>query len=377
MPPPVTEPVSAERLLDALDPEQREVATTLRGPVRVLAGAGTGKTRAITHRIAHGVHSGLYVPTEVLAVTFTTRAAGEMRGRLRGLAVQGVQARTFHSAALRQLRYFWPHAYGTELPSIIESKIPLVVAAARRVRLSTDQALLRDLASEIEWSKVSNVRPDDYAGIAGPRGRSVAGADPETVARILAAYEEAKRERGQMDMEDVLLLTAGLLAERRAGRGAGASPVQVVRRRRVPGRLAAPVGPARPLARRPARDLRRRRPRPDHLLLRRRQRRLPARLPVEAPRHHLGRAGTQLPLHPAGRRRGQHSARRLREPYRPAAGAASRRSRRHLRGPPRRGGRGGGRRRQDRGAAQERSADVRDRRPVPHQRPVRGRTRRP
>ncbi len=207
------EPVSTERLLDALDPEQREVAVTLRGPVRVLAGAGTGKTRAITHRIAHGVHSGLYVPTEVLAVTFTTRAAGEMRGRLRGLAVQGVQARTFHSAALRQLRYFWPHAYGTELPSIIESKIPLVVAAARRVRLSTDQALLRDLASEIEWSKVSNVRPDDYAGVAGTRGRSVAGADPETVGRILAAYEEAKRERGQMDMEDVLLLTAGLLTE--------------------------------------------------------------------------------------------------------------------------------------------------------------------
>jgi DNA helicase-2/ATP-dependent DNA helicase PcrA len=202
-----------ERLLDALDPEQREVAVTLRGPVRVLAGAGTGKTRAITHRIAYGVHSGLYVPTEVLAVTFTTRAAGEMRGRLRGLGVAGVQARTFHSAALRQLRYFWPHAYGTELPSLIESKIPLVVAAARRLRLNTDQALLRDLASEIEWAKVSNVRPDDYVAAGAAARRSVAGADPEVVGRVLDAYEEAKRERGQIDMEDILLLTAGMLAE--------------------------------------------------------------------------------------------------------------------------------------------------------------------
>ena len=95
-------------VLQGLDPEQRQVAEALRGPVRVLAGAGTGKTRAITHRIAHGVAAGVYQPTEVLAVTFTTRAAGEMRGRLRRLGTDGVQARTFHSAALRQLRYFWP-----------------------------------------------------------------------------------------------------------------------------------------------------------------------------------------------------------------------------------------------------------------------------
>ncbi|WP_134742241.1 ATP-dependent DNA helicase UvrD2 [Nocardioides sp. 503] len=200
-------------LLAALDPEQRRVAEALRGPVRVLAGAGTGKTRAITHRIAHGVATGVYAPSEVLAVTFTTRAAGEMRGRLRGLGASGVQARTFHSAALRQLRYFWPHVHGTELPSLIESKIGLLATAARRQRLSSDQALLRDLASEIEWSKVSNVHPDDYARLAEARGRSVAGQDPETVGRVFAAYEEVKRAQGRMDMEDVLLLTAGMLAE--------------------------------------------------------------------------------------------------------------------------------------------------------------------
>ncbi|MDX6373842.1 MAG: ATP-dependent helicase UvrD/PcrA [Nocardioidaceae bacterium] len=200
-------------LLAALDPEQRLVAEALRGPVRVLAGAGTGKTRAITHRIAHGVATGVYAPSEVLAVTFTTRAAGEMRGRLRGLGAGSVQARTFHSAALRQLRYFWPHVQGSELPQLIESKIGLLATATRRQRLNTDQALLRDLASEIEWAKVSNVGPATYVEIAEARSRSVAGQTLEVVAHVFDAYEEVKRDQGRMDMEDVLLLTAGMLAE--------------------------------------------------------------------------------------------------------------------------------------------------------------------
>src|SRR5688500_16322366 len=139
-------------LLDALDPEQRQVAEALRGPVRVLAGAGTGKTRAVTHRIAHGVAQGVYAPTEVLALSFTTRAAGEMRERLRVLGATGVQARTFHSAALRQLRFFWPRVHQRELPELIESKLGMLALAARRQRLGVDQATLRDLASEIEWS---------------------------------------------------------------------------------------------------------------------------------------------------------------------------------------------------------------------------------
>ncbi|MCM0619316.1 ATP-dependent DNA helicase UvrD2 [Nocardioides bruguierae] len=209
----MSSPSGPEALLAALDPEQRQVAETLRGPVRVLAGAGTGKTRAITHRVAYGVASGLYVPTEVLAVTFTTRAAGEMRQRLRTLGAGGVQARTFHSAALRQLRYFWPHVHGTGLPELTESKLGMVAGAARRLRLRLDQATLRDLAGEIEWSKVSNVDPETYPRLAEARGRSVNGLDHETVARVLGAYEEVKRAEGRMDMEDALLLTAGLLAE--------------------------------------------------------------------------------------------------------------------------------------------------------------------
>lgn len=201
----------SERLLGALDPEQLQVAEALRGPVRVLAGAGTGKTRAITHRIAHGVLSGVYAPSEVLAVTFTTRAAGELRERLRTLGAPGVQARTFHSAALRQLRYFWPHVHGTELPELVESKLPMVGAACRSLGLPTDPAVLRDLASEIEWAKVSNVSADTYPSVAAQKARSVGSLEPAAVARAMAAYEDVKRAQGRMDMEDVLLLTAGLL----------------------------------------------------------------------------------------------------------------------------------------------------------------------
>ncbi|MBA2463650.1 MAG: ATP-dependent DNA helicase UvrD2 [Nocardioidaceae bacterium] len=207
------ESVTADRLLEALDPEQRAVALALQGPVRVLAGAGTGKTRAITHRIAYGVASGVYNPAEILAVTFTTRAAGEMRGRLRALGAGGVQARTFHSAALRQARYFWPLVYGGELPVLTESKLALLGNAARRNRVQTDQATLRDLAGEVEWAKVSNVRPDDYADVAEGRGRTVSGVDPATVARVFATYEDVKRDQGRMDMEDVLLVAAALLSE--------------------------------------------------------------------------------------------------------------------------------------------------------------------
>jgi DNA helicase-2/ATP-dependent DNA helicase PcrA len=202
-------------VLAALDPEQRAVATALHGPVCVLAGAGTGKTRAITHRIAHGVLSGAYVPQQILAVTFTTRAAGELRGRLRELGAAGVQARTFHSAALRQLQYFWPRAVGGEPPRIVDSKAPLVTEAAGRSRLRLSRPELRDLAAEIEWAKVTMAAPDDYPAAAAKAARiPPAGLDPASMARLYAGYEEVKRRRGVMDLEDVLLLTVGVLEDR-------------------------------------------------------------------------------------------------------------------------------------------------------------------
>ncbi len=207
--------VDADAVLIALDPEQRAVATSLRGPVCVLAGAGTGKTRAITHRIAYGVHSGVYAPTQVLAVTFTARAAGEMRTRLRDLAVVGVQARTFHSAALRQLQYFWPQAVGGALPPLVDHKARLVGEAASRLRLPVDRAAVRDLSAEIEWSKVSMLTPDEYPAAAAAAKRGApAGLDAPTVARLLRSYEDVKTDRAVIDFEDVLLLTAGILEER-------------------------------------------------------------------------------------------------------------------------------------------------------------------
>ncbi|MVO83268.1 AAA family ATPase [Streptomyces sp. p1417] len=206
-------PDTADAVLDGLDPEQREVATALHGPVCVLAGAGTGKTRAITHRIAYGVRAGILQPTSVLAVTFTNRAAGEMRGRLRQLGATGVQARTFHSAALRQLQYFWPKAVGGQLPRLVERKIQLVAEAAAACRVRLDRNELRDVTGEIEWSKVTQTVPQDYAAAAAKAGRDTPRAAAE-ISQLYAAYEDLKRDRTVIDFEDVLLLAVGILQDR-------------------------------------------------------------------------------------------------------------------------------------------------------------------
>lgn len=209
-------PLHPDAILDALDPEQRDVALALTGPVCVLAGAGTGKTRAITHRIAYGVRNGTYKPTSVLAVTFTARAAGEMRTRLRDLGVVGVQARTFHAAALRQLGYFWPRVVGGAPPRILEHKAPAVAEAARRVGVSVDRVAVRDLSSEVEWAKVSLVTAEDYVKAAQVDDRPApSGYDHQTVARLITAYEDVKTERGVIDFEDVLLMLADMLNSHR------------------------------------------------------------------------------------------------------------------------------------------------------------------
>ncbi len=206
-----------EAVLAALDPEQRQVALAVTGPVCVLAGAGTGKTRAVAHRIAYAALTGVVDPAHVLAVTFTTRAAGEMRARLVQLAGSGgglerVQARTFHSAALRQLTHFWPATVGGRPPAVLDSKVSLLAEAARGLRVSAGVAELRDVASEIEWAKVSQVRPDGYAGSSAKAGRTPPLA-AEVVARLYARYEDLCRERHLVDFESVLELTAAILAE--------------------------------------------------------------------------------------------------------------------------------------------------------------------
>lgn len=205
----------AEELLKHLDPDQAKAARALQGPVCIRAGAGTGKTRAITYRIAYGVRTGVYNPYSVLAVTFTVRAAAEMGSRLRLLGVQGVQARTFHSAALRQLRYFWPTAIGGQLPKLIENKSSLVGAVAARLGLPKERAAVRDYCAAIEMAAVSMVSPEEYGKWVKSTGtQPPAGISTYDMADILRGYSEAKRERSVIDFEDVLALTCGMIEER-------------------------------------------------------------------------------------------------------------------------------------------------------------------
>lgn len=205
-----TIPATAQQVLEGLDPEQRAAATAVRGPVCILAGAGTGKTRAITHRIAYAVRSGVVTADAVLAVTFTARAAGELRTRLRALGASGVQARTFHAAALRQLNYFAPQILGGPMPSVTDNAMRLIVQATNRLRLRTDRAELRDLAGEIDWAKSSLVAPADYVSAASRANRGIS-VTPAKVAEVYAGYEEVKRANNQIDFADLLLIMSGAL----------------------------------------------------------------------------------------------------------------------------------------------------------------------
>ncbi len=201
--------MEAGQVLEGLDDEQRAVAESLEGPVMVLAGAGTGKTRAITHRIAYGVLTGAHDPRRTLAVTFTNRAAGELRARLRSLGVAGVQARTFHAAALRQLRYFWPRLSDRAFPEIMPSKASLIARALSANDISPDTSLVRDVSSDIEWARVNFLDEHTLATTEVSRDLSLDAAD---LARVLASYEQAKSDRGVIDFEDVMIVLVGALS---------------------------------------------------------------------------------------------------------------------------------------------------------------------
>ena len=212
----------AEEILSALDDDQREVALATRGPVCVIAGAGTGKTRAITHRIAYAAAIGTMDPSKVLALTFTARAAGEMRTRLRSLGVPTVAARTVHSAALKQLIYFWPTVFGGRTPDLMSSKTPFLTEAVNRADLTseiriTSRETMRDIATEIEWAKVSQVAPIDYLDQVNAR-QMKPRVKAEHIAAIYVAYESLKKQELAIDFEDVLLLTSAMLEEERTVR---------------------------------------------------------------------------------------------------------------------------------------------------------------
>ena len=219
--------IANDQILNGLDPDQLAVVTAIRGPVCVIAGAGTGKTRVITNRIAYAINSGVTDPTKVLALTFTARAAGEMRARLRTLGVPNVAARTFHSAALKQLLYFWPYSFGGQFPKLLTTKSSFISQAIERAEIAmpAQAASLRELASEIEWAKVLEISPDTYQEAAIAASRSVrlpnskSGSENlEIVAKVYEAYESLKKQERALDFEDILLLTVGMLEEDRGVR---------------------------------------------------------------------------------------------------------------------------------------------------------------
>ena len=200
----------AELVLAGLDPEQRLIAEHLRGPISVLAGAGTGKTRAITHRIAYGVRTGVYAPERVLAVTFTRKAAGELQGRLRALGADGVRAQTFHGAALSQLGHFWPDVIGGSAPQILPGKVAALSQTVEAAGMRLGGEALRDLAAEIEWRKTSMLSIDDYAARIDQRPIPT-GLTPEQLIDLHTRYAGLLEERRQIDFEDVLVLLTGML----------------------------------------------------------------------------------------------------------------------------------------------------------------------
>ncbi|AKK08112.1 ATP-dependent DNA helicase UvrD2 [Corynebacterium testudinoris] len=198
--------------LQDLDDDQRVAATAPRGPVCILAGAGTGKTRTITYRIAHLIDQGFVSPNRVLAVTFTSRAAGEMRHRLSLMGIGGVQARTFHAAARRQLSYFWPQVAGSLPWRLLDNKFPLVGRAARSVGVESSKENVRDLLSEIEWAKATLISADQYVEFTANSDRTPP-VPAEKVAEVYRRYEASKStEEGiLLDFDDLLLHVAAAL----------------------------------------------------------------------------------------------------------------------------------------------------------------------
>jgi DNA helicase-2/ATP-dependent DNA helicase PcrA len=199
-----------ETVLAGLNEAQREAALALRGPVAILAGAGTGKTTTITHRIAWQVRSGAFEPSQILAVTFTDKAAGELRGRLVALGVEGVEARTFHSAALSQLSRLWSAYTGEALPEVLDHKAPLISSLANGLPPPHKFLPRRELAGEIEWAKNRMIPPGRYLDELGDHEPPIPA---DLMLRVYDGYERRKRSMGRLDFEDMLGLVLRLFDE--------------------------------------------------------------------------------------------------------------------------------------------------------------------
>ena len=197
-----------ERLLDGLNEAQREAVTATSGPVVIIAGAGSGKTRVISHRAAYAIETGAVRSDRILLVTFTDKAATEMVERVRALGHPGVMAKTFHAAALAQLRHFWPSRHdGAPLPRVSDGKGRILYPLASRLPGGYRFTQVKDLAETIEWAKVRRIPPERWIADGGDRAPIPA----ELFARVYADYERAKTRAGEIDFEDMLVETVRLL----------------------------------------------------------------------------------------------------------------------------------------------------------------------
>jgi DNA helicase-2/ATP-dependent DNA helicase PcrA len=209
---PITNP---ERLLDGLNDAQREAVTITAGPLAIIAGAGSGKTRVISHRAAYAIETGVVATDKVLLVTFTDKAAAEMVGRMAALGHRGVMAKTFHAMALTQLRYFWPSRHeGASMPTVSDGKGRLLYPLAGRLPGGYKFTQVKDLAETIEWAKVRRIRPDRWVAEGGEKAPIPA----DLFARLYADYERAKSRAGLIDFEDMLVETVDLLETDTAAR---------------------------------------------------------------------------------------------------------------------------------------------------------------
>jgi DNA helicase-2/ATP-dependent DNA helicase PcrA len=200
--------LDSARLLEGLNEAQREAASIATGPLAIIAGAGSGKTRVISHRAAYAIETGAVAADRVLLVTFTEKAATEMVSRMSALGHPGVAARTFHAAALAQLRHFWPSRHGgSPAPAILDSKARLLVPLARRLPGGYAFTTVKDLAEAIEWAKVRRIAPEQWEA----EGADRAPIPANLFARLYADYERGKVRAGVIDFEDMLVETVRLL----------------------------------------------------------------------------------------------------------------------------------------------------------------------
>ena len=282
--------MSASSALEGLDDEQRAVAQALHGPVVVLAGAGTGKTRAITHRIAHAVATGEHDPRRTLAVTFTTRAAGRCARVCAGSASRGCRCAPSTPPPCASCATSGPGSAAAEFPELLPSKARLVAEAASRCRLPTDTATVRDLAADLEWAKVNFLSGADIGQRAASVSRTLA-VDAAALAQVQTAYEDAKAGPRSARLRGRPARDRGCPGRPARHRRRGPCRLSVVHRRRVPGREPAAAPAARPVAGRARRPVRRRRREPDDLHVHRCVAAVPHVLPRDLRRRHRGPAG--------------------------------------------------------------------------------------